>query len=362
MTWFWYNSGLSRKEIVARLPYLEPSESFRNKYQYNNIMFITAGYLIERMTGRTWEDAVRDRIFKPLGMTGSNFSVKDSQTSSDFAKPYAERDDKVVEIPFRDITNVGPAGSINSNVVDMVRWLIVQTHKGKIGEKQVISPAVLGDIHTPHMTTGAQADRPEIAQAGYALGWGVTLYRGHRSVQHGGAIDGFVAATTLFPDDGVGIVAFANKGGSGLPQIITRHASDRLLGLSTIDWSGEELAKVRKGKAAAKEAKTKKETVRKSGTSPAHKLEEYAGEYENKGYGIVKIELEGAKLKFTYNGIEAPLEHWHYEVFRALKNPKDPAFEDEKVQFLTNLNGDVRRPGSSVRAQRQADRLHHAAR
>jgi CubicO group peptidase (beta-lactamase class C family) len=337
----WYNSNLSPKEIVCRLPYLEPSETLRSKYQYNNIMYVTAGYLIERLTGRSWDNAVSERIFKPLAMTGSNFSVKDSQKSADFAKPYAERDEKVVEIPFRDITNVGPAGSINSNVMDMARWLIVQTHKGKIGDTQVISPAVLADIHTPHMTTGAQADRPEIAPAGYALGWSLVDYRGHRIVAHGGAIDGFVAATTLLPDDGVGIVVFANKGGTGLPQIITRHATDRILGLSTIDWSGEELAKVKKSKAADKEAKTKKETVRKSGTSPAHKLEEYAGEYENKGYGIVKVELSDGKLKFAYNGIEAPLEHWHYEVFRALKNPKDPAFEDEKIQFLTNLNGDV---------------------
>ena len=130
---------------------------------------------------------MRTRIFKPLAMTGSNFSVKDSQQAADFARPYAERDDKVVEIPFRDITNAGPAGSINSNVVDMARWLVVQTHKGKIDGKQIISPAVLADIHTPHMTTGVPQERKEIAPAGYALGWGVDDYRGHRRVHHGGA-------------------------------------------------------------------------------------------------------------------------------------------------------------------------------
>ena len=68
-------------------------------------MFMTAGYLVERLTGQSWEDAVRARIFTPLGMTGSNFSVSDSQKAADFARPYDERDDKVVAIPFRDISN-----------------------------------------------------------------------------------------------------------------------------------------------------------------------------------------------------------------------------------------------------------------
>ncbi len=189
-----YNATLSGKQILERLPYLEPSESFRNKFQYNNLMFMTAGYLIERVGGKPWEEAVRTRIFQPLGMTGCNFSVKDSQQAPDFAKPYDDRDDKIVEIPFRDITNAGPAGSINSSVSDMARWLAVQTHKGKIDGHQIISPAVLDDIHTPHMTMGVPQERKEIAPAGYALGWMVNDYRGHRRVHHGGGIDGFELA------------------------------------------------------------------------------------------------------------------------------------------------------------------------
>jgi CubicO group peptidase (beta-lactamase class C family) len=337
----WYNASISRKQIVDRLPFLEPTESFRGKFQYNNIMYMTAGYLVERLTGQSWEDAVRSCIFAPLGMSSSNFSVKDSQKAADFARPYDDRDDKIVEIPFRDITNTGPAGSINSNVVDMGRWLVVQTHQGKIDGKQIISAAVLADIHTPHMTTGVPQQRKEIEPAGYALGWDVDSYRGHRRVHHGGAIDGFVASTSLFPDDSLGIVILANMGGTPLPEMVARHAADRLLGLPMINWSSEELAKKAKNKAATKEAKTKKDTVRRPGTSPAHQLAEYAGEYEHPGYGIIKIELAGDKLNFIYNSIEAPLEHWHFEVFRALKNPKDPAFEDEKVQFLTNVQGYV---------------------
>jgi CubicO group peptidase (beta-lactamase class C family) len=337
----WYNATLSGKQILERLPYLEPSESLRSKWQYNNLMFMTAGYLIERVSGKPWEETVRARVFKPLGMTGCNFSVKESQRAPDFAKPYDDRDDKIVEIPFRDITSAGPAGSINSGVADMARWLVVQTHKGKIDGRQIISPSVLADIQTPHMTIGAPQERKEIAPAGYALGWMVDDYRGHRRVHHGGGIDGFTAQTVVFPDDGLGLCVLSNMGGTALPELVSRHGADRVLALAPIDWSGEELVKKKKGKEATKAAKAKKDTVRRSGTAPAHTFDEYAGDYEHPGYGVIQIELRGGQLNLSYNNIEAPLEHWHYEVFNALKNPKDPAFEDQKVQFLTNVRGEV---------------------
>jgi CubicO group peptidase (beta-lactamase class C family) len=337
----WYNATLTRKEIVGRLPHLEPSEAFRSKYQYNNIMFMTAGYLVDSLTGMPWEEAVRKRIFEPLEMRGSNFSVKDSQKTADFAKPYDDRDDHIVEIPFRDISNTGPAGSINSSVADMARWLLVNTQKGKIGGRQIISSRVLADIHTPHMTTGASQERTEIGPAGYGLGWSIDDYRGHRRAAHGGGIDGFTAMTTVFPQDGLGIVALSNMNGTMLPEMLSRHAADRVLSLAPIDWSAEYLKKKKAAKEAAKSAKTKKTTVRRPGTRPAHRLEEYVGLYEHPGYGIAQVEQRDGKLYFSFNGIEAQLEHWHFEFWNAEKNAKDPAFEDIKVQFLTGLNGYV---------------------
>jgi CubicO group peptidase (beta-lactamase class C family) len=337
----WYNAALSRKEVVQRLPYLEPSETFRSKFQYNNLMYIVAGYLVDRVTGGTWEDAVRTRILTPLGMSSSNFSVKHSQQSSDFAKPYDDRDDKIVEIPFRDITDVGPAGSINSNAADMARWLVVHIQEGKFDGRQIVSRSVLADIHAPHMTTGERPERPEISPDGYGLGWEIDEYRGHRRVQHAGGIDGFTSLTTLFPADGLGMVILTNMNGTPLPEMVCRHAADRLLSLSPIDWSADELRKKALRKDATKKAKEKRDTVRRPGTSPAHPLAEYAGAYGHPGYGIVRVELKDGKLHFRYNGIEAPLAHWHYEVFNGLKNPKDPEFENQKVQFLTGFKGYV---------------------
>src|SRR5205814_3866443 len=149
--------------------------------------------------------------------------------------------------------------------------------------------------------------------------------------------------TCLFPDDGMGLVVLMNKGGSPLPGLIVQHASDRLLRLEPIDWLAEGLDRRNKGLAAEKEAKKKKETVRRSGTQPAHSLAEYAGDYEHPGYGPLKVEVRDGRLVSIYNGIEATLDHWHFEVFNAPKANNDPALADLnlKLQFQTNLKGDV---------------------
>src|SRR5215510_14410117 len=122
----WYGSPLSRKEIFERLRYLEPSQPLHAKFQYNNMMFMTAGVLVERISGATWEDFVRKKILDPLEMKTSNFSVNDSRKATDFSLPYGEVKDEIKEIPFRNIDAVGPAGSINSSVNEMSRWLLMQ--------------------------------------------------------------------------------------------------------------------------------------------------------------------------------------------------------------------------------------------
>jgi CubicO group peptidase (beta-lactamase class C family) len=345
---FWYNTHLTGKDVFERAAHFEPTEPLRSKFQYNNMMFMLAGFLVEKIDGRPWEEAVRARVFRPLGMDSSNFSVLDSQKSDDFARPYDEQEGKVRVIPFRDITAVGPAGSINSSVAEMARWIAVHTHGGKLGNKTIISTAVLDDLHAPQIPTGsgygrAATHRKEISPASYASGWATDTYRGHRRVHHGGAIDGFTANTCLFPDDGMGLVVLTNKDGTPLPETITRHAADRLLGLEPIDWLAEALDRRTKSLDATKEAKKKKESVRRPGTKPAHPLEEYAGDYEHPGYGVLKVELRDGKLVAVYNGIRATLDHWHYEVFSAPKADNDPALADLnwKVQFQTNVKGDV---------------------
>jgi len=333
----WYNNqDLTRRDLVERLQYLPASAELRAKYQYNNLMFLTAGYLIEQLTGKTWEEAVRTRVFAPLGMTHSTFFDSDSQKTSDYAKPYRLDDDKLVEIPFREVGNMGPAGSINSSANDIAKWLLVQLGDA---HKDLIQPSTLRELHTPQMAIAALPPEPEFGPASYAMGWVVDTYRGHLRLNHGGAIDGFIASIMLFPNDDAAIAVFANQGGTGYPPTMGLHAADRVLGLPAHDWNGERLARRAAQKAASKAASAKKTATRKSGPA-SHPLADYAGDYENSGYGIVRIVRDGDTLKATYNGITTPLEHWHYDVWNGLKTA-DPTFENAKFKFESDFNGNV---------------------
>jgi hypothetical protein len=160
-------------------------------------------------------------------------------------------------------------------------------------------------------------------------------------VEHGGNIDGFTALVMLLPQDDLGMVILANKNGTPLPTLLARHTVDRVLKLDAIDWNGEALGRRALGEKAEKEAKAKKESVRKQGTKPAHPLADYAGDYEHPGYGVLKVALSGDHLEAAYNGIPVPLEHWHYETFNGMKDPKDPTFENMKFLFQTDVKGNV---------------------
>ena len=339
----WYNAPLTRKEIFDRLQYLEPNVDFRSKFQYQNLMFLTAGYLAGEVSGLEWEELVRRRIFHPLGMKSSNFSVEASKATADFALPYNEKDKAIQEIAFRNIDVVGPAGSINSNLNDMVQWVRLHLSDGKVLETRVISEAGLDEMHRPQMVMRDSGQDPEIVLGSYGLGWFIESYRGKRRVHHGGNIDGFSAMVTFLPDQDVGVVALANRDGTPLPEILCRVAIDRVLGLEPIDWNARIKARADEGEKAADRAKGTLEVFeRRKGTRPSHALEEYAGDYEHPAYGTLTVAREGAaNLKATIHAIPMKLDHWHYDTFRA--NPEDPALAEEKifVLFRTNTKGDV---------------------
>lgn len=139
----WYNSALSRNDLLPRLQYLDSSTDLRGKFQYNNLMYVMAGLVIERITGQTWEEAVQSRVFAPLGMDRSNFSVLDSQKSDDFSLPYREKNGSVQSIPFNNITTAGPAGSINSSVADMTKWVALQLSDGSFEGRQFLKKETL---------------------------------------------------------------------------------------------------------------------------------------------------------------------------------------------------------------------------
>jgi CubicO group peptidase (beta-lactamase class C family) len=342
----WYSSNFNREDLVGRLKYLKSDREFRSGYEYNNLMITTVGYLEGRVANSSWEDLVRSRIFEPLGMQKSNFSVIDSQKSADFSQPYSLKKDIVTKVPFKNVDAIGPAGSINSSINDMSRYLIFQLGDGTYDGKRMVSQNNLKLVHTGQT---AMTGLPEfftqngLGPMAYAMGWVDTTYRGHHMVWHNGGIDGFYSLLTMLPEDKIGVVVLSNLIGNRALEPVAYSAFDRLLGLSLDPWLDRYKALDDKAKKAEAEAKKNKVSTAKTGTQPSHPLADFVGEYNNPGLGTVKIAQHGQELTLAFNQLEpCPFVRVHYDIFEVPEESESIA-AGTQGQFLTNWNGDIDR-------------------
>ncbi|NIM48777.1 MAG: serine hydrolase, partial [Gemmatimonadales bacterium] len=145
----WFGTGYSRDEVVHHIRYLEPVAGFRAQYGYSNNMYITAGQLIAAVTGMSWDDFVRRRVFGPLRMTSSSTSVWELAGVENRASPHEELNDVLQVVPYRSLDNEAPGGSINSNVLDMAKWARFQLAGGEFEGRRLISAEALAETHTP---------------------------------------------------------------------------------------------------------------------------------------------------------------------------------------------------------------------
>ncbi len=319
----WMNTNFTYNQVLERLPFLEPSKDLRTTFQYNNLMFMTASVVIEEISGVSYNEFIEDRIFKPLGMENSNFSITDMQKTADFAYPYKEKDGETLLCDFVDNDVASGAGCINSSIEDMGKWLQFHLDTGKTGEKQLISPDNIKRTHKPLMITSIGSgldmwipDQKWIKLQTYALGWAGEIYRGYRTVHHGGGIDGSSSLMTFIPDEGIGVGVIVNKTGSMVPTMVTYHILDRLLELETVDWNGLLKPIEEQVKKIDRETGSKSQELRVLNTKPTFEFQEYTGKYHHLGYGILKIDLEGEELVISFGEATYPLTHYHYDTFQ----------------------------------------------
>jgi CubicO group peptidase (beta-lactamase class C family) len=340
----WWNAPFTTQDLVERLRYLEPNADFRAVYQYQNMMFMTAGYLVGRMAGTTWGAFVEKRILRPLGMSSTYPSVVPAQASPNVSLPYHEIKGKVVEVPFCNIDNVAGAGSIFSTAADMAQWLLLNLNKGRHGKRQIISERSLKQIHSPQMVVRDSPKYPELLYSNYCMGWFAQPYRGHLLIRHGGRTDGFGAWTSFMPNDSIGVCVLSNVDmvTTPLPAILTYQVYDRLLGLDVIPWD-RRLKKDYDALQEAEERATREAILaRRPGTHLSHPLAEYVGDFEHPGYGVISVRKGGRGLKATFHNMVFPLEHCHYDVFELLWVLSDvkPGVR-MSVTFLTDVKGRI---------------------
>ena len=339
----WMGSGYGRDEVLHRALQQPRSTSFRSAFGYNNIMFLAAGQIVGKVAGTTWDDFVKRRIFAPLGMATSNTSARD-QTGPDVARPHAMVDGKPVPIQYRNIDNVGPAGSINASVLDMAKYVRFHLHDGRAGGTQLVSKAFHDQMQSAQMISSPGRDTllPMVHFDTYGLGLWLRDYYGKLLVSHGGGIDGMLSQMAWLPEAGVGVVVLTNTDGQNLQNALPFAILDRFIGAPERDWSALFLAQANQQRRRADSARAVLASQRVTGTTPSLALAQYAGTYEHPFYGELRIEQQGGGLALKRSAEQwATLGHWHFDTFGVTwNNSRTPEINTFAI-FRVDPNGKV---------------------
>lgn len=220
----WVTGVLNREEVIRVAAQAKPTAKLREKWQYQNVMYSAAGECVAKAEGSTWEKLIRERIFKPLRMRGSNLSVADTLSSPDYSKGYVYDEDtkETRQLPMRDFPQVAAAGAINSNARDMAQWLRLMLGGGAFEGKRLVSEASFAELLKPQIKVAGNVH--------YGLGWMLREWRGHKVAEHGGNIDGFNAQVALMPDQRLGFVMLTNVSASTLPSAAMEAVWSNLVG------------------------------------------------------------------------------------------------------------------------------------
>ena len=318
----WYKSNRSAEEIIRRVRHVPQAYDFRAGYGYSNLMYITAGEIIETVTGKSWAENVRERILEPLGMDRTIAVLNELEGKGNFTTPHVLRDGNNRVLPWASWDNVAATGGLISSVSDVAKWMIFNLNHGITADGDtLLTKATRNLVWTPHNnfpvdhTTGDATD-PDFAA--YGLGWGLGEYRGHSRVSHTGGYDGMITAVTLLPDEHLGVVVLTNGTKSPI-RAASYYALDRFLGVvEEKDWSAQYLASADR-RAANDTRIADRKTARVTGTQPSVQPEKFVGAYDSDLYGELRIEQRDGELKLIFShspDLTATLTHWHYDVWQ----------------------------------------------
>ena len=318
--WSWYVFPTYDKDsLMRRVEFQEPFTGVRKQWYYNNFMFLTQGVIAERITGKSWEENMYERLLKPLKMTRSNLSIKELRKADNVALGYEIVDEKISKMDYYRIAGMSPAGSMNSSVNEMSNWLMTWLNKGKFEGNEIIPEAYINEAMSSQMViNGALPDDefPDIHMATYGYGWMLSSYKGHYRVEHGGNIDGFSADVIFFPSDSIGIVVLANQNGSSVPSLVRNTIADRLINVESTDWIKR--YKDRKAKQEDVEEEAEAAPIQKK-QAPQHQPKDFTGFYENLGYGQFEIIVENDSLFAVLPLWKLYLEHKHFDIYNSYK-------------------------------------------
>jgi CubicO group peptidase (beta-lactamase class C family) len=298
---FW-NSSLTRQQIMNKMRLLKPSQNFRQSYGYCNSCFLTAGEIIPAVSGMPWEVYVYDSIIQPLGMSNTHTLGYGMARMENASKPYTNTfSEDIVELPYDQIDNLGPAGSIVSCVKDISHWLLMQLDSGHYEGKQVLPCAVLQ--RTREMNTIVNSRKNFFLPShfvGYCLGLMVMDYDGRQVYWHTGGADGFVTNTCFIPEEKLGITILTNNDNQNFFELLRYQILDAYMKRPYINNSKLQLDNfLMEHKQTIAKIDSLKARVKNN--KPLLPLSAYSGTYANELYGTITVTADGNELKVKFN-------------------------------------------------------------
>jgi CubicO group peptidase (beta-lactamase class C family) len=344
----WYGTRWSREEVVRKAKYLEPSFGFRSGYGYSNIMYLTAGLIIEEVSGMSWDDFITTRILEPIQMERTLSTIRALPEMDNVSAPHNDHHNGIITINWLNWDNIAPAGGLISSANDMAKWLIFQLNKGVTGSGDTLLPEHSFDemwtAVTPQAVSSWSAETwPSTHFKAYGLGWAMFDYHGRKVLGHGGGYDGFISNTTFVPEEGLGMVFLTNKN-SSLYYPLKFKTLDVLLDAGEEkDWSAEFLQRMSAREERDRLNREKAEEKRILDTKPTLPAEAYPGTYHCRMYGDAKVYMEGEKMMLDLEPAEiflGRLSHWQYNTWK-LVFEKVPSLPPGLVNFIINEKGEV---------------------
>ncbi|GAB3957269.1 serine hydrolase [Spirosoma harenae] len=348
----WAAMQIPSDEILRRVRLIKPAYSLRSSFIYQNIMYLAAGKVLERVSGTPWDVFIRTRIFEPLGMRRTKALFKEV-TDVNRAKPHVDIRDTIRMVDSRVeeglVDAVGPAGSVWTCPDDITAWMQCMLDSGRYHNgssvKALLKPTTWAELFKPQtLVTDSQfyptQQLTKPVWKTYALGWFQHDYRGHRVNFHTGSLTGMVAIHGQLPDQKLAVYVQGNLDHVELRHALMYRAFDEFaLGVEH-DWSKEFQQLYGGIKQRAKLAEHKIDSMRVMNTKPSLSLPAYTGIYTDPLYGKVDISLKDGKLYASINNLlTGYLSHWHFDTFRLTYdqfwNGKDT------ISFLLDSQGKV---------------------
>ncbi len=354
---WWPTTTFSADEIIEKLRYIRPATSFRNSYAYDNLLYIAAGKIVASKAGKSWGEAVRERILVPVGMRTTTTSLAENASVANQSSPHANIDDRIAVVKPMPAPNGAGAVGINTNADDIARWMMVLLDAGKLPaggadgkEQRLFSQARSSELWTAQTPIAIAEPKPALAATrpnfrAYGLGFELKDYRGVKLATHGGALQGFYSQVTLVPQAKLGIAIFTNAESSPAMTALQYRILDQYLDFAPTDWIGRygDIAREAHDKELARLQSEAGKRVAKS--QPSLALAAYDGDYADAWYGKVTIAAEGGKhiMRFSRTpDLNGTLEHFQHDTF--IVRWKERNFNaDAYVTFSLNPDGSIER-------------------